>query len=323
MHFAPRKVGTALTSYDSAMSARSCPACGADRAQTVGTITAGQVVAGNSTYHSDALTLLGIESSAPYDFVSCDLCRFVYVRELPAPGFLRLLYEEVIVPERAAFESQSPGWVAHQLRLGALLVERLASAPLVHLLDFGCGYGTLVRAFRGPRIFCKGYEPAHAVVNALVGQGLDITTSMADIEAAAPFDGVILSDVLEHVPEPRLVLESCRSQMKPGGWLAANVPDFAERRARKVFDNLRLGRSTPPDLNPWEHLNYYTPASLARVVESAGFRVDSGATADFGFRGGEQGVRAWINGFRSSLRMVEFIACRRQTTTTVLAQLRG
>src|SRR5258708_35087768 len=101
-----RESRDALASYDSVMSARPCPACGADSAQTIGTITAGQVVAGNTTYHADALMLLGIESSAPYDFASCGVCRFVYARELPAQEFLRSLYEEVIVPERAAFESQ-------------------------------------------------------------------------------------------------------------------------------------------------------------------------------------------------------------------------
>lgn len=302
------------------MSARSCPACGATRARTAGTITAGRVIEGNVTYHADALALLGIESSEEYGFSICGVCGFLYAAELPAPDFLRIVYEQVIDSERAAFESQSPAWVAHQLRLGALLAEKLANVQVAHVLDFGCGYGTIVRAFRGPRVFCKGYEPSVTVVNALASQGLDVTTSMAEVEAAAPFDGVILSDVLEHVPDPLQVLATCRSLLKPGGWLAANVPDFGERRARAVLDDLRHDRVAPQDLNPWEHLNYFSPASLARMVERAGFLVDAAATAEFGFRPNERGLRAWTNAARSALRMASFARRPRLTTTTVLAQ---
>jgi SAM-dependent methyltransferase len=238
---------------------------------------------------------------------------------VPDDAFLRVLYDEVIDPPKASFESQSPGWVAHQLRLAALILERFTDAREVHLLDYGCGYGTLVRTLNGPRVHCKGYEPSPSVVTRVREAGLDVTASLAEVEETAPFDGIILSDVLEHVPEPRAVLAKCRSLLKPGGWLVANVPDFAERRASAILDDLRRGLPAPPDLNPWEHLNYYTPASLARIVESAGFRVDPAANADFGFRPGERGRRAWLNAVKSALRVVRFLRRPQATTTTILA----
>jgi hypothetical protein len=48
---------------------------------------------------------------------------------------------------------------------------------------------------------------------------------------------IILSDVLEHVPEPRLTLQSLRKVLRP----LVHVPDFAEKRLRNITLEIAKG----------------------------------------------------------------------------------
>src|SRR5205085_10430140 len=131
------------------------------------------------------------------------------------------------------------------------------------ILDFGCGYGTIVRALQGPHAQTVGFEPAAGPSTCAAEEGLTVFSDMAQVEANAPFDAVILSDVLEHVSKPLDTLETCRRLLRSGGVICINVPDFGDRRLKSTVDDARAGRMFSPELNPWEHLNYFSPRSLA------------------------------------------------------------
>jgi SAM-dependent methyltransferase len=303
--------------------ARDCPACGgADRAE-VARLAAEQFCKVNSTYRADFAAILGVRPDAVYPLVRCRGCGFVYAALLPPPAFLGRVYDEVIDPDRGFFESCSPGWVAHQLTLGGRLLGGLAGryGEDVHLkvLDFGCGYGALVRALGGPRVSCRGFETSPRRLAYLRGQQLPASDSLEETAAEGPYHGVVLSDVLEHVPSPRETLALCRGLLADGGLLLVHVPDFGDRRLAAALADIPAGRQTR-ELNPWEHLNYFSPASLRRMIEAAGFRVPEPAAVDVGLRPGLRGGRRWGNALKSALRLARHALGAPPEETTVLAE---
>jgi 2-polyprenyl-3-methyl-5-hydroxy-6-metoxy-1,4-benzoquinol methylase len=301
-----------------AMPQRPCPACAATSPRIAGSMTAAQVVAGNDTYADDALELLGIRGEERYHFAACERCGFLYALDLPDEPFLHQLYARVIRGDRARVESQSPSWVSHQLALAARLLSRLGTS--VTVLDYGCGYGTIVRALQSPSIQCVGFEPSPTVLAALQQEGLDATGDLAAITARAPFDGIVLSDVLEHVPEPREVLSFCAGLLRPEGWLIVSVPDFGLRRRAAILRDLGRGRPVTRELNPWEHLNYFTPDALAAMLRAAGLDMAAEPLPAFGFRAETSGPRRVLNAGRSALRLLRFAASPGPSSTTLLAQ---
>jgi SAM-dependent methyltransferase len=301
---------------------RACPLCGATRADVLAELAANDVVSGNSTYRSDALSRLGISPEQRSPIVRCAVCGFVFAGWLPDGEFLRILYDDVIDARAAESESQSPAWVAHQLRLASSLLDRIGrDRERARILDYGCGYGTIVGALQGPNVACVGFEPAAGPREAVRRRGLTAHATLDEVDGL--FDGIVLSDVLEHVPDPRTTLLECRDRLRDGGWVCVNVPDFGPGRLAQALGDVAAGRPFPRDLNPWEHLNYFSPATLARMVSESGFTVDPGAAGlDFGLRPDAGGTRRAGNTVKSLLRMAKFAFRPEAQTTTVLAQKR-
>ena len=81
------------------------------------------------------------------------------------------------------------------------------------------------------------------------------------------FDLVLCAETLEHVRDVQLLLSEARRVLVPGGTLAVTTPAHGRRTAlaaaargfERVFD----------PLSP--HLRFFTPASLAAVLDATGF----------------------------------------------------
>ncbi len=294
------------------MPQRRCPGCLGDSPRTLASLDAATIARNNGTYRPDALKILDIAADTTFDVVSCSLCGFVYARQALDEDFLSRLYRQVIDPELARHAACSPAWVAHQIDLAAALLRRVENRAVVRFLDYGCGEGTIPRAIRGPRIQAMGFEPYVAADGVL--------SSLEEVQNAAPFDALLLSDVLEHVSDPRSLLRRCRDLLATDGWMVVSVPLFGRARLRAILDDLRSGRAVTPELNPWEHLNYFSPESLARMVGSEGLRVEPVPVPNFGLRSDSRGIRRFNNLVRSAGRLIRFGAAPAQGSTTVFAQ---
>jgi len=78
-------------------------------------------------------------------------------------------------------------------------------------------------------------------------------------------DGITLYHVLEHIPEPGQVCHLARERLRSGGVLAIEVPDVSSGQARLRGNN--WGMYIP------DHVNYFTTATLRRLLEPIGFRL--------------------------------------------------
>jgi 2-polyprenyl-3-methyl-5-hydroxy-6-metoxy-1,4-benzoquinol methylase len=162
---------------------------------------------------------------------------------------------------------QVRGSIWDRTLLGLLPADRGA-----RVLDGACGNGALVSWMSS-----RGYSRAEGVdISAEViadGHALGITNiKVGDFVqelTARPgsFDAVVLRDVLEHFPKPRVldVLDVVRAGLGPGGRLLLHVPNADS----PMFGRVRYGDFT--------HETAFTVSSLTQVLSATGF-------TDFHFR---------------------------------------
>lgn len=290
---------------------RPCPMCNSAESTSAGAMAASRIIDSNPTYRPDAASLLGVEPSSLHGFSRCTACGFLFASQVPASAFLARLYSEVIDPRLVASRTGAASWTGHQLRLAGGLLQRLDANPL-RILDYGCGDGVVVRALRAAGIECFGYEPF------MRGKEESIFDSLRAVEAAVPFEAILLSDVLEHVPDPRQLLIEVRGLLAPRGLLCVSVPDFREDRARRLLDDAARGNAVSAELNPWEHLNYFSPESLSSLLERSGFVPEREPVPAFGLRD-ERGSHRILNAVSSISRMIRHVIDPRAGTTTIYA----
>jgi SAM-dependent methyltransferase len=150
------------------------------------------------------------------------------------------------------------------------------------VLDVGCGGGQLLAAARqrGAAEVC-GVDPAAHAHEACRRQGLEVVPQLDDL-GARRFDGIVMSHVLEHVPDVLATLAELRELLRPGGWLCLEVPNRSSLRAQLSAPAVtRLGADERHRAFPI-HLSYFTPATLRRALVSSGFEVVASTTAGLG-----------------------------------------
>ena len=302
---------------------RSCPSCFASQPRPLFQLSPSQFV--QPSYKPEHQRRFGIEPDQKFSVVRCGRCSFVYAEHAPPPAFTALIYDLLDTdPEPAAPEQHGflgAGWVGHQLTLASALLGEIArefgenTRPAI--LDFGCGFGALVRALNGPTAHCVGYESSGFLVRYMQTQGLPVVSTLS--EAPRNQHGIILSDVLEHLPEPRSVLRDLRKLLVPRGLICVNVPNFSDSRIRMIAKQLNHGQRPPTELNPWEHLNYFSPESLRRMLYDEGFHTIE-REVDIGLRPNLRGVTKIGNAIKSIGRLLAYITTSRSNTMLVVAQ---
>jgi SAM-dependent methyltransferase len=138
-------------------------------------------------------------------------------------------------------------------------------------LDFGAGDGTLTRLMIEAGFPTAVFEPSperRASLERALG-GLPGFLGVA-AEADAPYDAVVMAEVIEHVIDEELdsVLRAVHGFLRPGGRLIISTPHAEDLDAAMVYcpvSNLLFHR--------WQHVRSLTPESLAALLAPHGFRV--------------------------------------------------
>lgn len=146
-------------------------------------------------------------------------------------------------------------------------------------LDCGCGDGRFLAAMARLGWEVEGLE-TDEVAAALARNRTGGTIHAAPLEELSLPDGsfglVSLLHVLEHVPDPRATLEAARRLLAPGGTLLVAVPNAGSWEAG-IFGSIWYPLDLP------RHFWGFSPHTLARLVDTSGFLVESIAYFPFLF----------------------------------------
>lgn len=151
------------------------------------------------------------------------------------------------------------------------LVDRLIEQHGItgrHVVDIGCGRGDLLA------LLCErgdnrgyGFDPSYAgAARAVEGRPFSISREYFDARHAAAIRPALVScrHVLEHVEDPLAFLRALRASLEAAGdcVLYLEVPSGEELLSTfGLWDYL------------YEHVSYFTAASLRAVLQAAGFEV--------------------------------------------------
>jgi 2-polyprenyl-3-methyl-5-hydroxy-6-metoxy-1,4-benzoquinol methylase len=135
------------------------------------------------------------------------------------------------------------------------------------LLDVGFGAGSFLEAAARNNWQALGVEVSQSAVEHVRERGFEVFCGELE-KAAYPddyFDVVILSEVLEHVPDPMALLEASVRVLRPGGLLWATTPHGRGISARLL--GLEWSNVCPPD-----HLQLFSVAGTEALLSGAGLR---------------------------------------------------
>jgi SAM-dependent methyltransferase len=200
-----------------------------------------------------------------YTLVRCPDCALVWLSGPPNPEEMHLHYTDAYHKLiSAAGDNPEERW---RERKADLLRYKQSGA----LLDLGCSSGSFLEfmgskswKLHGIEMSAEGARTAEARSGArvFVGNILDAPFASESLDVITCFD------VLEHLYEPRQVMEKVANWLKPGGVFYVQVPNIDSAEGR-VFRTYWHGLELP------RHLFHYSPTSLKFLAESAGLSVVS------------------------------------------------
>ena len=144
----------------------------------------------------------------------------------------------------------------------ARVFRELVGGPGRRVLDLGCRFGALTRAY------AEGNEVVGVDVDreALAEAAkLGIETRWADVEEPLPFDDAsfdvaVAGELVEHLREPERLVAEIRRVLRPGGRFVGSVPNFFRLRNR-----LAMLAGRPLDHDP-THLRIFAPRDLRTLL---------------------------------------------------------
>lgn len=152
----------------------------------------------------------------------------------------------------------------------AELVSPHVASDEPRVLDIGAGFGHILHAFgeRYPQAQREAIEYSDMCVQHLRGIGVETTDQ--PVEEVLPgmenrFDAIVLSHVLEHIREPRPVLDLIRNSLAPGGVLYIEVPNIPRESLLRYPDNPWAPRWDEP------HIAFFSLDTLRGLMGAAQF----------------------------------------------------
>ncbi len=202
-----------------------------------------------------------------YQVVRCKRCYLYFVNPQPDDGELKLFYER----RQDSYLTDYSKKEESKLRAARREVKRilrLVKENQARILDVGCGCGFLLSEASSAGMDARGVDLSKSEVE-YACQHFGVKAEWAnfldqDYQPEVKFKVITLFVVIEHWVNPAAGLTKCWNLLEPGGFLIVGTPDVsAVKKGRNFADWV--------ELKPPEHLFFFSPGTLVKLAEKAGF----------------------------------------------------
>jgi len=218
-----------------------------------------------------------LDSAKGFDVIECETCGFRHVVPIPTPAELEAVYcQEYYAVEKSLYlerHREDLDWwnLVYSERYDTF--EEFLPPHRRRVLDAGSGPGFLLLHGKERGWQTLGIEPSAQAAAHSRDLGLEIVEDFLAEETAnrlGTFDVVHMSEVLEHIPDPRGMLQLVRRLLTPGSLLCVVVPND--------YNPFQYALTTVGGYEPWwvappHHINYFDFDSLSRLLAINGFEV--------------------------------------------------
>ena len=240
------------------LSQRDCPVCG-EAADMARLFLPGSMDAARVTKASFASRK--VPEFMSFRLACCHRCATVFATEAPDAAALARAYHE------ADYSSAAEAALAAEVYREALAPHLTDMTDRGTALEIGTGTGVFLAQLRklGFR-YQIGIEPSMAAIDAATDDVKPAIRHGVFTDTSAPDDSLSLIccfQTLEHVHDPRLLIEQAFRMLQPGGKVALITHDY------HAPINRLLGRRSP--IIDIEHMQLFCPQSLRYLIDAAGF----------------------------------------------------
>jgi SAM-dependent methyltransferase len=215
---------------------------------------------------------------AEIEFLQCRSCQVIFPREIPVESALPIIYppnyyafSETVRPNRIV--KMVRGWMS---RGKGRVYKAMVPTAEAEVIDIGCGDGRMLdilKASCSPGWRYYGVDWSEQAVERVRSKGYEARSgdvSRMDLsDWQGKFDLALMHQLIEHVRDPREVLEKVRQILKPGGILSVETPDIDSWDFHLLRKRFWAGYHIP---RHWYIFNKRNFSDLAREV---GFEVVS------------------------------------------------
>lgn len=208
--------------------------------------------------------------------VRCNNCRLIYANPMVKEpeknywGDEKKYFEEArLIFKDTARHHRDPNYLKD-----LKTIEKMK--PHGNFLDIGTNMGSFLRHTRGRKWNVIGVEPSPVLSDmARKYFGLNIKTAYLDNAGFEKeyFDVVTMTDVFEHIPNPKKMLEDIKKVIKKDGILFIKVPN-GNYNVLKLQLAKMAGKIKDYDIfDSYEHVTHFTQATLTSMLRESGFKV--------------------------------------------------
>ena len=192
--------------------------------------------------------------------VMCKSCNFVFVNPILKPEVqLRELKNEKSYTEVMKNKNNIK---LDKIRFNYGLQKLNNKKKKKKILDYGCGYGLFLdEALKnGWSVFAN--EINKKCINYLNSKKIELDNNFTKNK----YDAISLWLVLEHIPEPNLLLKKVYNALKKGGKILVNVPNFNSLSSLVLKEKCSM-------FSGEQHVNHFTANTLEKILNKNKFKV--------------------------------------------------
>jgi SAM-dependent methyltransferase len=202
-----------------------------------------------------------------YNFYKCNKCSLIYadVNKIDLDNAYEAEYYRMVYPD---YESDRN---IHHLNSNMILSEVDKYFKVGRLLEIGSAFGFFLASAANRGWDTTGYEIskyASQIANNKYRNNVLNRDFLTDNTNENYYDVCCLLDTIEHLLNPSFFINKISKALKPGGGLIITTGDVNSMLARLFLKKWRL-------IDPPLHVHYFSPKSLAFLLEKYGFSIVS------------------------------------------------
>ncbi|HOS48127.1 MAG TPA: class I SAM-dependent methyltransferase [Bacteroidia bacterium] len=145
------------------------------------------------------------------------------------------------------------------------------------IIDVGCGNGHLLEEAKKLNWEVYGTEFTDTAVDLCIKKGISMQKGVLDVSnyEENSFDCLFFIEVIEHINNPKEELEKFHKLLRKGGLLYITTPNFNSISSKHLKSRWSIVEYP-------EHLAYYTPNTLHKILTEAGFKKSQLFTSGLG-----------------------------------------